>query len=113
MTAPPPGRGLTFVATRKGIGAVATARATSAGPIASSRTRRKACHQRIAKDFRSMNAAADTGATAGDVAAGDIDDAASAASRTKPTATAKMHADIPMSSTGMKSRGPWIQIAIP
>ena len=43
---------------------------------------------------------------AGDVAAGDIDDAASAASSTKPTATARMQADTPMFTTGMKSRGP-------
>ena len=112
VTEPPPGRGLTFVATRKAIGAVASARATSAGPIASSRTRRKASHHRIAKDFRSEIVAADTGAMAGDVAAGDVDDAASAASRTKPTATATMQADTPMSTMGMKSQVPWTQAAI-
>ena len=113
MAEPPPGRGLTVVATRKAIGAVASARAIIAGPIASSRTRRKASHQRIAKDCRSEIAAADTGAMAGDVPAGDIDDAASAASRTKPTATRKMQADTPVSTPGMNSRVPWTQAAIP
>ena len=113
LTEPPPGRGLTVVATRKAIGAVASARATSAGPIASSGTRRKASHHRIAKDFRSEIAAAEPGAAAGDVAAGDIDDAASAASSAKPTATATMQAHTPRSAVGMTCEVPWTQTLMP
>ena len=103
---------MTFVTTWKGVGAVARARATRAGPIASSRTRRKASHHRIAKDLRSGIDAADSGAMAGDVPAGDIDEAASAASSTKPTATRRMQPMTPMSTAGMKFCGPSAQIAI-